>query len=199
LAGAFAAAISSLDSALATLAQTSLSLLHGRTGLEAVEQKTLLRQSRWAVLIWGLILVGVAIGLQAIRGEINLLSLAFGMVAYTYGPMLGAFLLALGPWQRDLRGIIIGSAISILLVLWVRPDIYNLLAGFGWISPETALAWRPPINFAWLYPVTCLITLGCGVCLGRPTSGIKLPANASACPQTAANASKPKGDYLADS
>lgn len=199
LAGAFAAAISSLDSALAALSQTSLSLWHGRTGLDAVEQKTLLRQSRWAVLAWGVILVGVAIGLQAIRGEINLVSLAFGMVAYTYGPMLGAFLLALGPWQRDLRGIIIGSILSILLVLWVRPDLYNLLAGFGWITPAQATAWRPPISFAWLYPVTCLLTLGCGIFLGRPTSGIKAAATAEASRQKAEDASEPRANYRADS
>lgn len=178
LAGAFAAAISSLDSALAALSQTSLSLLHGKNGLENADQKTLLRQSRLAVLLWGVVLIAVAIGLQAIRGQINLVSLAFGMVAYTYGPMLGAFLLALGPWQRNIRGIIIGTIISILLVLWVRPDLYNLLSGLGVISPEQALAWRPAITFAWLYPITCLLTLGCGIVFGHPTSGIKAPVNA---------------------
>lgn len=171
LAGAFAAAISSLDSALAALSQTSLSLWHGKNGLESVDQKILLRQSRMAVLVWGAILIGVAIGLQAIRGQINLVSLAFGMVAYTYGPMLGAFLLALGPWRRNIRGIVIGSVVSMGLVLWVRPDLYNLLAGFGWISVEQAAAWRPKISFAWLYPVTCLLTLGCGIWFGRPTDG----------------------------
>ena len=51
LAGAFAAAISSLDSALAALSQTSMALWHGRDGLEAADQKRLLRQSygRWWV------------------------------------------------------------------------------------------------------------------------------------------------------
>lgn len=113
LAGAFAAAISSLDSALAALSQTSMALWHGRDGLEAADQKRLLRQSRFAVVGWGIALILVAIGLQAVRGQINLLSLAFGMVAYTYGPMLGAFLLALSPLRRDIRGIVIGSILSI--------------------------------------------------------------------------------------
>ncbi|MBE2178954.1 MAG: hypothetical protein IAE97_00585 [Chthoniobacterales bacterium] len=169
LAGAFAAAISSLDSALAALAQTSMALWHGRDGLEAADQPRLVRQSRYAVVGWGVALILVAIGLQAIRGQINLLSLAFGMVSYTYGPMLGAFLLALSPVRRDIRGIVIGSVLSILLVLWVRPDVYNILAAFDVITPEQAAAARPKINFAWLYPVTCLITLGCGVVFGRKT------------------------------
>jgi SSS family transporter len=167
LAGAFAAAISSLDSALAALAQTSLALVHSKGGLENANQKTLIRQSRAAVVLWGLILIAVAIGLQAIRGHINLLSLAFGMVAYTYGPLLGAFLLALSPIRRDIRGVWIGSILSILLVLAVRPDLYNILSALGAITPAQALALQPKINFAWLYPITCLLTLGCGILLGR--------------------------------
>ncbi len=167
LAGAFAAAISSLDSALAALAQTSLALVHARTGMENANQSVLIRQSKVAVVLWGVALVLVAIGLQAIRGQINLLSLAFGMVTYTYGPLLGAFLLALSPIRRDIRGIWIGSVLSILLVLAVRPDLYNLLAALGILTPEQSIAWRPQLNFAWLYPITCLITLGCGILFGR--------------------------------
>ena len=167
LAGAFAAAISSLDSALAALAQTTLSLVHAKNGIENTDQQKLVRQSRVCVVLWGLALIAVAIGLQAVRGEINLLSLAFGMVTYTYGPMLGAFLLALSPIRRDIRGVLIGSALSILLVLWVRPDLYNILAAFQVLTPEQAAALRPKFNFAWLYPITCLITLACGILLGR--------------------------------
>ena len=169
LAGAFAAAISSLDSALAALSQTSMALWYGKDGLESADQKRLLKQSRFAVVGWGIALILVAIGLQAVRGQINLLSLAFGMVTYTYGPMLAAFLLALSPLRRDIRGIIIGTVISILLVLWARPDLYNILAALGAITTEEAAAWRPKINFAWLYPITCLLTLACGIVLGRKT------------------------------
>jgi len=168
LAGAFAAAISSLDSALAALSQTSLSLVHGNEGLnEGVNDRKLLIQSRMAVIIWGVVLITVAIGLQAIRNQIDLLSLAFGMVSYTYGPLLGAFLLAISPIRRDIRGVWIGSILSILLVLYIRPDVYNLLATFGAISMEQAVALRPQISFAWMYPVTTLLTLGCGILFGR--------------------------------
>lgn len=167
LAGAFAAAISSLDSALAALSQTSLSLVHSRDGLMAGDNRKLYFQSRAAVLIWGVILVGTAIGLQAIRDQINLLSLAFGMVSYTYGPMLGAFLLAISPIRRDIRGIWIGAILSILLVLFIRPDLYNLLAGMGVITIEEARELRPRISFAWLFPITCLLTLGCGILFGK--------------------------------
>lgn len=167
LAGAFAAAISSLDSALAALSQTSLSLIHNRDGFAEGNDRKLLIQSRAAVVLWGITLVVVSIGLQAIRDQVDLLSLAFGMVSYTYGPLLGAFLLAVSPIRRDIRGVWIGSILSILLVLYIRPDLYNMLAGIGFLTPEEALAMRPKISFAWMYPVTCLLTLGCGIVFGR--------------------------------
>ena len=65
--------------ALAALSQTTLSLVHAKHGIENTDQKKLIRQSRVTVTLWGLALIAVAIGLQAVRGEINLLSLAFGM------------------------------------------------------------------------------------------------------------------------
>jgi hypothetical protein len=71
--------------------------------------------------------------------------------------------------RRNIRGIVIGTIISVLLVMWARPDLYNILAALGAITPEQAAAWRPKINFAWLYPITCLITLACGIALGRKT------------------------------
>lgn len=173
LAGAFAAAISSLDSALAALSQTTLSLVHGKQGLEKADQRLLIRQSRIAIVFWGVALVLVAIGLQTIRGQINLLSLAFGMVTYTYGPLLGAFLLALSPIRRNIRGVWIGAGLSVLLVLFVRPDLYNLGVTLGILTAEQALELRPDLNFAWLFPITCLLTLACGVFFGRKPDAAK--------------------------
>jgi SSS family solute:Na+ symporter len=180
LAGAFAAAISSLDSALAALAQTSVSLVHGRNRLEESHQKKLLVHSRIAVVFWAILLPLVAIGIQAIRGDLDLISLAFGMVSYTYGPMLGAFLLAMSPLRRDIRGVWIGAVLSILLVLWVRPDLYNILAKLTATPAADWLAYKPKLSFVWLYPITCLLTLGCGILLGRkPPTGANPPPTLS--------------------
>ncbi|MFQ3671823.1 MAG: hypothetical protein SNJ84_10240 [Verrucomicrobiia bacterium] len=167
LAGAFAAAISSMDSILAALAQTTMSLA-GKTELEP---KKALVTSRLLVLGWALILVLAAMGLDRLRGDINLIPLAFGMVAYTYGPMLGILFLALAPVRVKLGGIWLGLVVSIGLTLWVRPDLYHLLVQFEVLSPEQALELRPKVTFAWLYPVTCLITFGCGLLGARRREG----------------------------
>ena len=86
LAGIFAAAISSLDSILAALSQTTLALFvkpHEVT-TDAAHQK-LVRVSRLLVVGWGISLSAFAILLNNMRDDINMVSLAFGMAAYTVG------------------------------------------------------------------------------------------------------------------
>ncbi len=169
LAGAFAAAISSLDSALAALAQTSLSVLHGHRSLDEGDTPRLLAQSRIAVVVWGAALAAAAFVLYAIKtfGNIDILSLAFGMVAYTYGPMLGIFLLAIARIPARIEGLWLGVGLSILLTAAVRPDFYVILRSMGLISPETMVAIRPAISFVWLYPITCLLTISCGALINQ--------------------------------
>lgn len=169
LAGAFAAAISSLDSALAALSQTSLSLWKGKENFAHAEPAKLLRLSRGIVVFWGFFLAGAAVLLHVIKtyGNLDLLSLAFGMVAYTYGPMLGIFFLALAGVPARLGGLWLGVGLSLLLTAAVRPDVYVLLGAFGLVEPAMAAAARPGISFVWLYPITCLLTVACGALLNR--------------------------------
>lgn len=160
LAGAFAAAISSLDSVLTALTQTSLSLA-GRLR-EGVDQGGLVRTSRVLVAGWAVVLAFCAMGLEAMREGTPLISLAFGMVAYTYGPLLGILLLALSPWKPTLSGIWTGFVLSVALTLYVRPDVYWIFEKAGWASPDALRAFRPDLVYAWLYPLTCGIMVVCG-------------------------------------
>lgn len=162
MAGAFAAAISSLDSLLAALSQTTLALFRG-----AGADPRAVTWSRWLVVFWGIVLAAFAIQLNQMREGINMVSLAFGMVAYTYGPLLGILFMALAPRGKDGRGLWVGAFLSLLLALWVRPELYNALIGLKIITPELKTAWQPGINFAWLYPATCLLTLACGHLFGK--------------------------------
>lgn len=179
LAGVFAAAISSLDSILAALSQTTLSLFH-KTGAEESEEQhqKLLRASRILVVVWGVLLTLFAIFLDRMRGDINVVNLAFGMVSYTAGPLLGMFFAAIVPWRHaSLRGLTLGFILSFITVLYFRADLYTVLINFKMISPEWAASLHGVIlnskgeieswlNHAWLWPVTTMITLVCGLLLG---------------------------------
>ena len=186
LAGVFAAAISSLDSILAALSQTTLSLFHKTGEGETEEQhRKLLRASRMLVIGWGILLTVFAIFLDRMRGDINVVNLAFGMVSYTAGPLLGMFLAAIFPWRHSsLRGLTIGFIISFITVLYFRTDLYIVMINFDVITPAKAASFHGVrlaenggveawLNHAWLWPVTTAITLGCGILFGRPMESSK--------------------------
>lgn len=166
LAGAFAAAISSLDSILAALAQTSLHWRHGRH-LESASPASLVLESRLWIGAWGIGLALAAIALDHLRGGINMVDLAFGVVGYTYGPLLGILILA---WcGRTVRpaGLWLGFGLCLLIVLWIRPEWTRLMTTLGW---EFLIPHRPAVHFAWLYPVTTLLMVGICWLFPRPAS-----------------------------
>ncbi len=186
IAAIFAAAISSLDSILAALSQTTLSLFvdtEAEHDDPEAAQAQLVRWSRALVVFWGLSLSAFAILLDDLRGSINMVNLAFGMIAYTTGPLLGLFLAALFARRRrsPVWALGVGTALSILLVLFVRTDLYTILDKTGiasvaeiadarWI-PVTANAagdgFQALLHYAWMWPVTCLLTFGCGLLFSK--------------------------------
>jgi Na+/proline symporter len=173
LAGAFAAAISSLDSVLAALTQTSLSAILGRKRVECAEGSTkMVAYSRIAVVVWTFILTGFAIWMARGHGgseNKNLIDLAFGMVAYTYGPLLGILLAAIVPGRRSFVGIILGTLLSMAVVTWMRPELLRALEAMS-VPTEWVRAHQPKIAFPWFYPLTALLTFGFACLpLGRQT------------------------------
>ena len=176
LAGIFAAAISSLDSILAALSQTTLSLFR-KPGNEKEQVKKDLFNSRLLVLFWGIALSLFAIELDSLRGKVNVVVLAFGMVSYTTGPMLGMFLASLLTPRASAKGLSIGFACSFLLVAYLRPDIYQILLNFDLFTIDQVQDWSGlevkndklsiQINTAWAWPVTVFITWGCGILFSK--------------------------------
>lgn len=174
LAGVFAASISSLDSILAALSQTTMSVLKNRGGktFKSVDQASLVRESRMWVVIWGIFLTVFTLGLMVVneRLEISILSLAFGMTAYTMGPLLGMFLCAL-QGRGSYRGLLVGSVLSFILTALVRTDVWVLLQSLGmkvkWLAflPTYELdegKLQAVVGYFWMWPITTLITYFCG-------------------------------------
>ena len=171
LAGIFAAAISSLDSILAALSQTTLGLLKPVTGENAEKKRLML--SRILVLGWGVLLSIFAIELDSLRGKVNVVVLAFGMISYTTGPMLGMFLASLLTPKASVKGLAVGFMLSFILVASLRPDFYQILINYNLISLKSALQWSflqnsggklgIIINTVWAWPVTVFLTWGFGI------------------------------------
>ena len=178
LAGIFAAAISSLDSILAALSQTSLSLIYNpEKNTKNLSQAQLMFRSRFLVIFWGLALTGFTL-LLSVAKNIPILPLAFGMTTYTVGPMLGIFVCSiLG--KGTFRGLMIGSVISFLAVMCIQTDIWDLLIKMNLLDLQN-LAFLPTLEideingslkskflFAWMWPITFLITVTFGLLFSR--------------------------------
>ena len=167
LAGAFAAAISSLDSILAALSQASLSVFYGRDKLEAAGKgREMVRLSRIVVCVWGVILTAAGLGLWVVykkNPDSDLIGLAFGMVAYTYGPLLGVLAAAILPLRVSTKGLILGTILSVLLVSWFRPELPLVLEAMGLSTwAQQVILLRPELTSEWFFPLNASITLLCG-------------------------------------
>ena len=117
MAAIFATAISTLDSLLAALSQSTISIVYKPFFKPEASDKHYVRASRVIVLVWGVLLTAFAIYCDTIaQSYADLIQFALAMAAYTYGALLGVFLLAFLPTKRDDLGLMWGVPLSMLTV-----------------------------------------------------------------------------------
>jgi solute:Na+ symporter, SSS family len=141
VAALFAAAMSSLSSSLNALASTTLYdviIPYRKKVLSAVEELSL---SRGITLVWGIVLSVSALifaSLQLQAGERpTVVELGLGIASYTYGGLLGAFLLGLISNKAQSRDALTGFFSGLISLLFmVNGPVQNLLPG-----EPLALAW----------------------------------------------------------
>lgn len=153
IAGIFAAGISTLDSALAALSETTVNGIYRKWIRPAASEGQCLRMSRISVAGWGLALSLLAyLADRLVRNE-GLLNLAYKVPVLTYGPLLMIAFFALakrGSYPAILSGTVasVGSALTLLILIrWkvLRVDEF------------------------WIYPASCIIFLAVAVVSGRAT------------------------------
>jgi len=141
IASLFAAAMSSLSSSLNSLASsTTLDLYKPYFGQENTQAEDL-RISRIITMIWAIILTGSAFFfayLQLQEGERPaVVELGLGIASYTYGGLLGAFLLGRLFKAPDKTDAMIGFFAGLVSLLFmVEGPVQNLLPG-----EPLAIAW----------------------------------------------------------
>jgi len=166
VAGALAAAISSLDSIVAALSQTTLSLFGG--GGDPARDLT---RSRWLVVFWSLILGLAAVAIDVVaESYASILDLALAMASYTGGALLAGFLLAFLPLKTDARCFPIAAALSVLAVFAITSH-QEWGARLG-VEPEhIVLGLGAAIAFAWWF-TTRLRTPGAALVLALGLVGV---------------------------
>ncbi|MEQ9453992.1 MAG: hypothetical protein RLN76_05285 [Phycisphaeraceae bacterium] len=157
IAGIFAAAISSLDSILAALSQTTMSVTYLRwrhkQGHDIEDHgKEAVFISRLLVIFWGIVLCLAAYVVKIAQDEfsIPILSLALGLASYSTGSLLAAFLLGFLPLRVTGYGLVFSAPLSVMMifaVVWHEPWSINTNIAAGvilvaaWII--AALAGQP--------------------------------------------------------
>ena len=112
VAALFAAAMSTLSSSLSSLSSAVvLDIYVPRAGAGKSEEE-LLQVSRKVTLGWGVVLVGVALLFIGLEGTV--VEVALGIASYTYGGLLGIFLLGLINKQVGEKEAIIGFVAALL-------------------------------------------------------------------------------------
>lgn len=144
IASIFAAGISTLDSALTALSQTTVSGVYQRYVRRDASERHYLRASRAFILFWAAVLGGLALVLHVYSTE-GLLNLGLRVPGYVYGALLAIALLAL--WRRG-TPVAIGAGVvaSILVVLGLQ---------------------AMNIAFFWWYPVACLVVIAVALMISR--------------------------------
>ena len=174
LAGIVAAAMSTLSSSLNALAGSTLMDLLERFGTTPRTPEQALSLSRVLTLVWAGVFVGFAMLFTGLDNPV--VELGLGIAGFTYGGLLGAFLLGLlsrRATEADAMiafGVTIAAMVLLIFGLWWSTEIGAWVVDWR-PTPEAreALGLRA---VAWpLYPVigsALTIVLGMGLGLRRP-------------------------------
>jgi SSS family solute:Na+ symporter len=144
IAAIFAAGISTLDSALTALSQTSVVGL-GRKLIPSIRdasESTLVKLSRRVIIVWGLAISALAIAVIPLQ-EQGLLALGFKATGFIYGSLIGISVLALMR-RGSFFTIVTATVIATFVVVWLDTQ---------------------SVNFFWWYPIGACVTIGIVLCM----------------------------------
>ena len=155
LAGIIAAAMSTLSSTVNSLASSSLMDIYKCFASSVLDETRSLTASRILTLFWGAVLIGFASLFE--DSDNAVVELGLTIASYTYGALLGVFLLGIVVKRSDQSDALVAFSVTIVAMIliifgvWHSPDE-------GWVfilNPRDAeILERDLISIAWpWYPV----------------------------------------------
>jgi SSS family transporter len=120
IAGILAAAMSTVASSLNSLASATTHDIYAPLSRRGEDQKHLMKMGKRFTLMWGGILIGGATLFQFAQGGTPVVVVALEIASFTYGGLLGGFLLGVMSKRADQHDAITGmsTAIAIMAMLW---------------------------------------------------------------------------------
>jgi len=163
VAAVFAAAMSSLDSALNSLAAALTTDFLKRFRPEVSDAKRL-TFAKFVVVTAGIL--GIAVGIYSARAEAPLIDLILTFMGYFAGGLLGLFLLGMLTKRSNGHGAFVGAIVGTLVVLMVTENDFPLPRLYEWFGFDA-------IPFIWSTAVGLGVTLLLGYLISLP--GHRIP------------------------
>ena len=152
VAGVLATTMGSLSTALNSLATSYVRDFHFRWFGEPVDDKGKVKVLRFGTVLFAVLLITVALAtawVSAHNPKLRILPIILGIFGYTYGSLLGIFMVGLFTKTRGSdRGNGLAMLMGFLVVAYLSgldSDVCRLFGGSGLARPE----WMPTIEFPW--------------------------------------------------
>jgi len=175
LAGIVAAAMSTLSSSLNSLASSTMYDLYERFAGKQPGDERALRLSRIMTLVWGLIFIAFANLFESQNNPVVELGLA--IASFTYGGLLGAFLLGLLSEHARQLDAVVAFVVTIVVIAFVIFGVWH--GEGGWVFEPVAGTRRvlnlagaqggselTQIGYPWYAVIGGLLTVALGSLLG---------------------------------
>ena len=165
-AGLFATAMGSLSTALNALATSFTRDFYMGIFRPQAGQGEQLRAARWSTAGFALLLSLIGVGTAWVKlthPEVRIIPIVLGSFGYTYGSLLGIFLVGMTTRTRGSCG---GNLLAMLVgfvFVAILSDLPNDLAVMAGRRLYTPFAWMPIIEFPWRVMAGTLATFGVAV------------------------------------
>jgi len=179
-AGLFATAMGSLSTALNALATSFTRDFYVGLFRRDAGQYEQMVAARWSTAAFAVLLAAVGVGTAWVKlthPEIRIIPIVLGSFGYTYGSLLGIFLV--GMITRT-RGNCHGNLIAMLLgflVVAVLSDLPNDVARMFGAQMYTPPGWLPIIEFPWRIAFGTVVTFAVALCFRTDAVALKRIAN----------------------
>jgi Na+/proline symporter len=166
-AGLFATAMGSLSTALNALATSFTRDFYVGLFRREASQYEQMTAARWSTAVFAVLLAAVGVGTAWVKlthPEIRIIPIVLGSFGYTYGSLLGIFLVGM---TTRTRGNCHGNLLAMLagfVVVAILSNLPNDVAKMFGTQLYAPPAWLPIIEFPWRIAFGTVVTFAVAVC-----------------------------------
>lgn len=177
IAGVLATTMGSLGTAMNSLATSYCQDFHFRWFGTPREDAARVRVIRWATVGFMVVLIGVGLATAFVKAHnpgLSIIGIILGSFGYTYGSLLGVFMVALFTKTRGSEiGNMIAMAAGIVAVALLSDlpnDVSDMILGRAIYENP---AWLPIIEFPWRILAGTIVTVAVALCFKTRPGGLQ--------------------------